>query len=413
MKISAVVREVKVGINFGEQTIPVGRLAERDRRIYFQYEDTFLNTGLEISPFHLPLQSGLKSFDSHLFEGLPGVFNDSLPDGWGRLLFDRLARSLGIMHSEITPLNRLAHVGNHGLGALVYEPDYSLDEGGHCLDLDQLAVQAHDILVGTSNDLLKELLALNGSSAGARPKALIGLSQDRKNMVHGASHLHDQFSPWIVKFRNTYDGSDAGAIEYIYALMARDAGLDVPDIHLFHSHEGAGYFATKRFDRNGLKRLHMHTACGLLNSDFRTPSLDYKDLIVLTGALTRDVREIEKLYRLAVFNILAHNRDDHSKNFSFLMDEKGQWTLSPAYDLTFSSGPGGEQSTTVMGEGRSPNLDHLIKLGKEANIAKNNIQKIIDQVQGSLGKWKKHAKEYGVNQENIEFIANRINTSLK
>ena len=149
-----------------------------------------------------------------------------------------------------------------------------------------------------------------------------------------------------------------------------------------------------------------------MHSDFRTPSLDYEDLIALTGSLTRDMREVEKLYRLAVFNVLAHNRDDHAKNFSFLMDEVGQWTLSPAYDLTFSSGPGGEQSTMVLGEGRTPSLQHLRKLGEAAKIPKPRIQEILDQTQSSLTKWPEWATTHGVSASNVRLIGERLNGSV-
>ena len=172
--------------------------------------------------------------------------------------------------------------------------------------------------------------------------------------------------------------------------------------------KSAGYFAVKRFDRDGNKRYHMHTACGLLHSDFRTPSLDYEDLIAFAGMLTRDVREVEKMYQLAVFNVLAHNRDDHAKNFSFLMDEQGQWALSPAYDLTFSSGPRGEQSTMVMGEGKAPKAEHLIKLGIDAKIDKDRIHEIIQQTQASLAKWPRLAKHHGVSATNIRLIGNKL-----
>ena len=225
-------------------------------------------------------------------------------------------------------------------------------------------MQAQEVLDGTSDDVLAELIALNGSSAGARPKALIGVNDKRDHIIHGVHDLPAGYTPWMVKFPNSQDGLDAGAIEYVYALMAKEAGVSMPDVHLFPAKRGTGYFAIKRFDRDGDKRYHMHTACGLLHSDFRTPSLDYEDLVALTGMLTRDVREVEKLYQLAVFNVLAHNRDDHSKNFSYLMDSQGRWKISPAYDLTFSSGPRGEQSTMVMGEGRNPNTIHLLKLAQ-------------------------------------------------
>lgn len=402
------VKEVKVGINFGNGVHPVGRLAIRDRQIYFEYDQTFIEGGLEISPLRLPLKSGVQSFDYDLFEGLPGVFNDSLPDGWGRLLFDRFARAQGILPTDITPLDRLAHVGSHALGALVFEPDHSGDDTQGDISLDNLATQAQEVLDGTSDDVLAELIALNGSSAGARPKALIGVNEKRDHIIHGVDDLPAGYTPWIVKFPNSQDGLDAGAIEYVYALMAKEAGVSMPDVHIFPAQRGAGYFAIKRFDRDGDKRYHMHTACGLLHSDFRTPSLDYEDLVALTGMLTRDVREVEKLYQLAAFNVLAHNRDDHSKNFSYLMDNEGRWKLSPAYDLTFSSGPRGEQSTMVMGEGRNPNTSHLLKLADEAKIKKDRALNIIEATKSSLSKWPSLAKQYGVSDTNIKLISDKI-----
>tara|TARA_B100001750_G_scaffold247072_1_gene271556 strand:+ start:632 stop:1876 length:1245 start_codon:yes stop_codon:yes gene_type:complete len=408
MKNYLSVSEVRVGINFGESVQDVGRLAVREHKIYFEFNSAFIKSGIEISPLRLPLQPGLQSFDYDLFEGLPGVFNDSLPDGWGRLLFDRFIRSQGILPSDITPLDRLAHVGSNALGALVFEPDHSAEDTQGDINLDNLATQAQEVLDGTSDDVLAELIALNGSSAGARPKALIGVDDKREHIIHGVHDLPSGYAPWMVKFPNSQDGLDAGAIEYVYALMAKDAGIAMPDVHFFEAKRGAGYFAIKRFDRDGDKRYHMHTACGLLHSDFRTPSLDYEDLIALTGILTRDVREVEKLYQLAVFNVLAHNRDDHSKNFSYLMDSQGRWKLSPAYDLTFSSGPRGEQSTLVMGEGKNPDTKHLLKLADEAKIKKDRALEIIETTKSSLSNWPELAKQYAVSDMNIELIQSKI-----
>jgi serine/threonine-protein kinase HipA len=407
------VSQIKVGIDFGTDVVPVGRLAIRDGIIYFEYHASFIQQGLELSPLRLPLQAGLTSFEPRPFEGLPGVFNDSLPDGWGRLLFDRQMRSAGISPSAITPLDRLAHVGFHGMGALVYDPDYSPEDIERNIDLDKLASHAEEVLSGTSEEVIHELLTLNGSSAGARPKALIGVDKGRKNILHGAKSLPADYEPWLVKFPNSQDGSDAGAIEYVYALMAKEAGIIMPEVHLFPSRKSSGHFAVKRFDREGKKRYHMHTAAGLLHSDFRTPVLDYEDLLSLTAALTRDFREIEKMYRLAVFNVLAHNRDDHAKNFSFLMDETGQWKLSPAYDLTFSGGPNGEQSTMVMGEGRNPSIEHLKKLGLNAGLSKSLLDDIIDQTRQAVSEWSRLAENYRVSKSNTEWIEKKIKEYTK
>ena len=406
-------KQIKVSLNFGNTQISVARLATRDHKIYFEYDEEFLAMRIEISPIKLPLESGLKSFDPYLFEGLPGVFNDSLPDGWGRLLLDRLLKSKNILPKEFTALDRLAHVGRNGLGALVYEPDHSPENINHAINLDALAQQTQAVFADDAESALEELVALNGSSTGARPKALVGINNLKTQIIHHSLDLPVGYDHWIVKFPNSMDGSDAGAIEYVYSLMAKEGGIKMPESHLFSAVKGAGYFSTQRFDRIGNQRLHMHTASGLLHSDFRTPILDYENLLALTEVLTKDAREVEKMFRLAVFNVLAHNRDDHGKNFSFLMNEMGEWKLSPAYDLTFSSEPGRHQSTMVMGEGQNVTLAHLKKLGQSASMAKSSIDAIIEQTQNALNNWHDHAKHYGVTQSNIKLIGNRLSALRK
>ena len=403
------VTEIKVSLDFGEKKIvPVGRLAIRNHQIYFEYGLSFLKNPLPISPLRFPVEPGLKTIDRNLLEGLPGLFYDSLPDGWGRLLLDRSLRQQGILSNQLTPLDRLAHVGKTGMGALIYEPDFHNKTKIKKMNLDYIALHSQKILDGEADNVLQTLLALNGSSAGARPKIMIGVDHHKKNMVYGAHALPKRYMPWIVKFPNLIDGRDAGAIEYVYSLMAREAGLTMTDTHLFSTKKGA-YFATQRFDRDHKKRIHAHTAAGLLNIDFRTSSLDYQDLLSLTEMLTRDNREVEKMYRQAVFNVLSHNRDDHAKNFSFLMNEQGEWILSPAYDLTFSSGPGGEQSMTVRGKGKNITKDDLIKLGTQIKLDNKIIKDCIAQTQHALSQWKLFAKQYSVSMSNIKLIQQELN----
>ncbi len=407
------VRHIKVGLDFGSNPRLVGHLALRDRQIYFEYDADFVRQGLDLSPFQLPLKLGVQTFHTRLFEGLPGVFNDSLPDGWGRLLFDRAMRKRGILPQMLSPFDRLAYVGKSGMGALIYEPDYSEAVEGTGIDLDWLAEQSQSVLEGKAEDVLGELLALNGSSAGARPKALIGYNRKTGRIIHGSQVLPRGYEPWIVKFANSQDGPDAGAVEFVYSEMARRAGLMIPDTHLFPAKRGAGYFAIKRFDQNQSERLHMHTPCGLLHSDHRIPALDYQDLLELALHLTRSIRESEKMFQYAVFNVMAHNRDDHSKNFSFLMDETGAWKISPAYDLTFSYGPGGEQSTVVMGEGKSPGIDHLQALGRRAEISDAKVEEILERTRDSLGWWSELAKVHGVRTATHDLVHTQINRFLK
>ena len=394
-----------VGLRFGSETIPVGRLLARDRKIFFEYGSDFLSSGLQISPFKLPLKPGVQSFESALFDGLPGVFNDSLPDGWGRLILDRALRARGLAPEQLSPLDRLAHVGIFGMGALVYEPDQAdIAENTEPLDLNTLATQAAMVLEGEAGDILDDLVALNGSSAGARPKTMIGVNNRKTKLLHGVHDLPDGYEHWMVKFPNAGDGADSGAIEYVYAQMAVEAGIEMSETHLFPSKNSPGFFGTKRFDRQHNNRLHLHTAAGLIHADFRAPSLDYEDLIELTMTLTRDLSQTEKMFRLAVFNVLGHNRDDHGKNFSYLMDREGAWRLSPAYDLVYSSGPGGEQSTMVMREGLNPGTSHLLKLAEAASVSEKKARAIIDQCRAALAQWKNLAKNAGVGKDKISEI---------
>lgn len=383
---------------------PVGRLALRDRRIWFQYDPAFLAKGIELSPFKLPLRPEVVPCDDRVFEGLFGLFNDSLPDGWGRLLLDRHMRSLGIAPETLTVLDRLACVGRHGMGALVYEPDRSPSAPIVAPDLDRLAEESRTVLEGTSENVIEELLSLNGSSSGARPKIMVGVSKDRNSLVHGVDDIPKEYEHWIIKFMSSQDPADNGAIEYAYSLMAKAAGIDMPETHLF----SGKYFGVKRFDRAGNDRIHVHTVSGLLHADHRLPSLDYEGVLKATLALTKSVPEARALFRLAAFNALAHNRDDHAKNFSFLMDTKGAWRTAPAYDLTFSSGPGGEHSTTVMGEGKNPGRIHLQALGKKVGLKK--ADDIIDAVADAVSRWETFADEAGVTKQSRRLIAGNIST---
>ena len=314
-----------------------GRLLLQDRQIFFEYDADFIKKGLELSPFKMPLKTGVIKSNDRTFEGLFGVFNDSLPDGWGRLLLDRKLMNAGLNPGALSPLDRLCFVGALGMGALSYEPENSSSLSHITNDLDEIdsEIQA----TSEENDTyIDDLLVLGGSSAGARPKVL----------------LYVDSAEWLIKFRSHLDPQDISAIEYAYHLMAVDAGLIVPEAKLFPSKKGLGFFGVKRFDRNGNNRIHMHSIAGLLHADHREPCLDYESIMKATLYLTKDIRQCEIQFRNAVFNVFSHNRDDHSKNFSFLMDEGGNWAVSPAYDLTFSSGPAGEHSTMIMGEGKNP-----------------------------------------------------------
>ena len=386
--------------------LKVGRLAARNRQILFEYDPSFISTGIEISPFKLPLKSGVSVCPDMVFDGLYGVFNDSLPDGWGRLLLDRTVEKHGVSRRLLTVLDRLAFVGENGMGALTYEPSQDqgpMNEG--TLILDRLAEESAIMLAGEKEEVFEELLRLSGSSAGARPKIVAQVSKDKRKIIHGQQNLQSGYAHWMIKFATSQDPRDIGAIEYAYSLMARDAGLDMPETHLFRTKK-RGYFGTKRFDRRGDQRVHVHSLSGLIHADHRTPSLDYDTLMRVTFLLTKNVVSVERAYALACFNVLSHNRDDHAKNFSFLMTDQHEWTLAPAYDLTFSYGPGGEQSTMVLGEGKNPGPGQLATLGKKHSLKR--APEILAHVQAAIYRWKSHSDKAGLSAKSAKNIGSVI-----
>ncbi len=350
----------------------------------------------------------MQEFDPYQFEGLPGVFDDSLPDAWGRLLLKRVLEGRGGDPDNLTALDRLCHVGSCGMGALVYEPDLAEPPPSGRISVDDLSVQAEEVLAGRDDGAADNLLRSNGSAGGARPKAMIGLSAEGVDAVGSAEPLPPGYEHWLVKLQNAKDGADAGAVEYVYAQMARQAGIRMPPARLIPSRSGAGHFAVKRFDRLDGGRLHMHTAGGLYHTSSGDFALDYTDLIQLALDMTQDIGEAERMYRQAAFNVLAWNRDDHCKNFSFLMDRDGNWTLSPAYDLTFSLGPDGQHCTTVMGEAERPTRAGLLRLAEAASVPSRKAIEILDQTRSALAEFRELATEHGVSREKIEEISGRL-----
>lgn len=341
----------------------VGTLALRpDNLCAFEYHPDWIQNGFSISPLILPLKSGVFTSKWEPFDGLFGVFNDSLPDGWGRLLIDRLLREQGINPAELSPLDWLCIIGPKTMGALTYKPTHPIGKEEADKSLSYLEQETQKILNDEPSNDLSTLVAKGGSSGGARPKVLLTINGEE----------------WLIKFRNTQDPLNIGEIEYKYSLLAKKAGLIMPETQLF---EGK-YFGVKRFDRISQKRIHMHTASGLLNANFRLPSLDYKTLIEATLFLTHDMLEAEKMFRLMVFNVLIGNKDDHAKNFSFIYDE-GKWQVSPAYDIVPCEGFNGQHTTTVLGKGL-PNTEDMLELAKQTGVDLNKAKQIIEQVKDIL-----------------------------
>ena len=368
----------------------VGKLAAHGNAILFQYAPEFLDSGINISPFRLPLSPEVKEDPKRTFDGLFGVFNDSLPDGWGLLLLDRALRKKGSSLHACLPLQRLAMVGAHGMGALEYTPAAEqAEEAVSVAELDALAEESLRILRDAPVDAgqLDKLIQLNGSSAGARPKILVNVADDYRIVPQGAGE--PQGTPWIIKFRSAHEPPNTGLTEYAYSLAAREAGLDMPKTHLFPSATSPGYFGDQRVDRVHGQKVHVHTACGLLHASHREPSLTYESLLRLTLLLTKDIREVLKMVRLMVFNVRSGNKDDHSKNFSFLLNKENQWRMAPVYDLTPSEGINGEQTCMVNNKGKDITEKDFLAAAATVDVDASTVREIMQQVDAALAGVKK------------------------
>lgn len=338
----------------------VGRMALTPEGVCgFEYDADWIQSGFSISPFYLPLKPGLIMAKRDPFAGNFGVFDDSLPDGWGNLLLDRYLQEKGIDPYKLNILERLSLIGSTGRGALEYRPDKSVATDDEFLDFDRLAKEAEKILESKeSTGSIDLLYKYGGSSGGARPKVFAKID-DRE---------------WLVKFKATNDPVNVGEIEHNYSLLAKECGVRMVETRLFDDR----YFGVERFDRTPLGKIHTISAAGLLHANYRIPSLDYSLLLKLTLNLTKDMGQVDEMFRLMVFNILISNRDDHAKNFSFQLVD-GAWKLSPAYDLLPSNGFNGYHTTTINGKGE-PTLSDIIIVATEIGLSKQSATQIIEKL---------------------------------
>ncbi len=378
--------KLRVSLRFSSEAttaISVGELWNVGRDMAFRYAPAFHGRGLPLSPFRLPLRT--EAFVHDPSDGLEtfGVFADSLPDGWGRRLVDQ--RFFATHRRLPTVLERLALVGARGRGALAYEPEESLgEEEDAFFDLAALAENAMDFDAGQAKTVLPSLRRAGGSSGGARPKAFVTYNPATGVVGPDAAVSPAGFVPALVKFNTRAEGTQAGRREYAYYETARAAGADMMESWLVRTTAGE-FFVTRRFDReaDGTRR-HVASAAGLLQADFRVPGDEYELLFRLTDALTHDYEAKKELFRRAALNVLGHNRDDHLKNFGFMMDEHGTWSLAPFYDFTYAEGPNGWQTLSVAGEGANPGDADLLRLAAAVSLRTSDAREILDRVHTAI-----------------------------
>ena len=399
----------------------VGAVAEEtDGTITFEYDPDFRRSGLEISPLKLPLShAGPITFPElarvEAFAGLPGVLADALPDRFGNAIIERSFRDKGRPDAALSPVQKLLYIGSRAIGALEFRPAIRLPARTaeqESIEVAALVAQARLVVEGRTDVALPDIMRVGASAGGARPKAVILWNRSADTVRSGFAKPRPGDEPWIIKFDGVGElgAPDSQArpynrVEYAYSRLARDAGVDVPETALVED-RGLGHFLSRRFDRAGGRRLHVHSLGGLQHADYNAPgTFSYESYLRTVVALKLDYRAIEEAFRRAVFNVAAVNQDDHVKNFGFLMDDRGAWRLSPAYDLTFARGAGftRRHQMTLGGKTDGFTRDDVLALGAAAGLRQGGAA-IVDRVTAALERWPEYAEQAGVPEEHAAAV---------
>ncbi|MBD8682727.1 type II toxin-antitoxin system HipA family toxin [Pseudomonas sp. CFBP 13719] len=383
--------------------------------IVFEYSNEAREKGFELSSYRLPLKGARlrRDFPDHQWH-LPGPVYDALPDGWGVLLMDRMFRRRGLGTARIGTLQRLAYIGSNAMGAMTFEP--VVPEGQESdvhIPLEQLATQVQEVLQGDGGEFLQTLLLVGGSPQGARPKALV----HRDPATGGfTTAVMPGFEAWLVKFPAKDEHAEVCAIEMVYAECLRMCGIETPETQYFSLPGGLAAFASKRFDRRNGLRIPMQSLAAFTGADYRSPGvLDYVNFLRATHMCTNDVRAMATAFERAVFNVAFNNRDDHPKNFAYIMTRDGQWRLSPAYDVTFCEGPGGYHQMDVMGEALAISRTQMLRLAEEAELAPAAASKMIEGICDVASRFATIAQDLYpqlITQDTLRMIQNRIDENV-
>lgn len=416
----------------------IGYLHRQDNGLIgFQYDESFIPSGIEVSPIRMPLSDTTYSFPTlpeETFSGLPGMLADSLPDKFGKIVIERYLENQGRDKNSLTALEKLCYTGQRGMGALEYEPSTDIVDINEEVDIDALTKLAADILsereklnIKYDDKMIAQLMQGSSSVGGARAKTLIALNPETNVVRSGQINAGEGFEYWLLKFDaidnnkdkdKEPDNKEYTRIEYAYYLMAKAAGIKMSECRLFKEN-GHAHFMTKRFDRKGTKgeKLHMQSLCAIAHMDFNSPRMySYEDTFSIMRQLKLPHTDFIQLYKRMLFNEYAKNYDDHTKNVTFLMDKKGVWRLSPAYDMTFSFNPSStwvnSHQMLINGKADEITMDDFIKVAEKAGIKQDEREKCIKQVKKAISKWQEFAQEAELSPKNAERIKEFFNLEI-
>lgn len=393
----------------------------------FQYESSFIKSNIEVSPIMMPLSEQVYSFpllSEESFSKLPGLLSDSLPDSFGNKLINTYLESQGRSGSELSPIEKLCYIGKRGMGALEFRPQTRKDSEKEIINIDELSKLAIEILnskekieIKNNENVIEELIKIGKSAGGMRPKAIVAYNEKTEVFKSGQINAGKNFDYWIIKF-DTYKEDEPISlknyeftkVEYAYNLMAKDCGINVAEQKLFKK-GGKCHYMSKRFDRtkSSEEKIHMQTFGALMHYDFNKPGeYSYRSIAELINRLNIGQGSVEEIFRRMVFNCIALNFDDHVKNVSFLMNKKGEWCLSPDYDINFSYNPNGQWTNMhqirINGKTKDITIDDLIIEGQYMNISNNKIMNTINKTKSVVNNWKEYAKKADTNVNTIDLI---------
>ena len=390
----------------------VGYLVSKDNMVYFEYDSTFKAKQLEISPLKLSTKetSVYTNTDDRYFNSLAGVFSDSLPDKFGNKIIDKYYEQKGLYDEKLNILQRLAYIGSNAMGALEYVPSVLTDEIKESLEIRHLVEEARQVLQGNIQTTIPEIMEAGASAGGARAKAVVQWNKESHDILSGRIEPKTGYEQYIIKFDGVSadkKSEDYTKIEYIYMRIAKLSDLNVAEVELMQERDYA-HLLVKRFDRVAEKKIHMHSLCGITHTDFNMSGLySYEEYLQTVKRVVNHYDALIDAYGHMVFNIISSNQDDHTKNFSFLMDESGEWNISPIYDLTYSHGTGytAKHQMKVNGKQGDFILEDLLKVAQKAGIKTSDAKLIIEHIQTIFYEnFEKMAKELEVDEERIKRI---------